>query len=491
MAASRILIVRLPCHKVFPTGPVYLMSAINRAAPAIAQKVLDLAVVDRRRQAGALTQAIASFQPNVIAFSWRDMQIFSPQYLDGAMRDAFIFFYDSSPTRKLRAAFRGLRDIVTYRSSIARNLALVQKTAAAHPLVTIALGGPSIRIFGDRLRSRLPKRVHTFTETCLDGFFDLIGLAMPPDPIEPEIDLDVVEASFPQWEAYRDEVVGVQTKQGCPHACLFCLYGFLEGKTVRRREPARVVREIEGYARRWGSRRFWFVDAQLLSEPRDREHLREILEGIVKMDLPIQWSGYVRIHEIDRSLASLMVHSGLSDLEVSLNSGAQAVLDELKLGFSVEEVMKGFEVLQASGYEGKVLVNLSLNAPGETRETLLETMETLKRIRKIFGEKRVVPVVFFLAIQPHTGLERKAQANGHIKEGYDPLSVLPWNIIKLIYNPAPLGRLIGKSCAMAFDQGGDNVGETILAAIEGALKVDASHGMATAESAGYGGAAVP
>ena len=473
MAASRILIIRLPCHKVFPTGPVYLMSSIHRAAPGVAQRVLDLALIDRRSQAGEIRRAIEGFRPGVIAFSWRDMQIFSPQYLDGALRDAFIFFYDSSPARKLRAAFRGVRDIVTYRSSIAHNLALVRGIAAAHPSITVALGGPSIRIFGDRLRRRLPRRVHTFTETCLDGFFDLIGIAMRPDPIEPEIDLEAVEASFPQWEAYRDEVVGVQTKQGCPHACLYCLYGFLEGKTVRRREPGRVVREIEGYARRWGSRRFWFADAQLLSEHRDREHLTAILEGIIRMGLPIQWSGYIRIHEIDDSLASLMVRSGLCDLEVSLNSGAQSVLDELKLGFSVDEVMKGFEVLKAAGYAGKVLVNLSLNAPGETRDTLLETMETMRRIRRIFGENQVVPVVFFLAIQPHTGLERKAQANGHIRAGYDPLSVLPWNVIRLIYNPAPLGKLIGRSCAAVFDRGGDHVGETILAAIETELKTAA------------------
>jgi hypothetical protein len=111
-------------------------------------------------------------------------------------------------------------------------------------------------------------------------------------------------------------------------------------------------------------------------------------------------------------------------------------------------------------------------------------METMRRIRRIFGENHVVSVVFFLAIQPHTGLERKAQANGHIRVGYDPLSVLPWNVIKLIYNPAPLGRLIGRSCATVFDRGGDNVGETILATIETALKAGAPRGVAP-------GAAVP
>ena len=71
MAASRILIFRLPCHKVFPTGPVYLMSSIHRAAPGVAQKVPDLALVDRRSQAGEIRHAIAGFRPDMIAFSWR------------------------------------------------------------------------------------------------------------------------------------------------------------------------------------------------------------------------------------------------------------------------------------------------------------------------------------------------------------------------------------------------------------------------------------
>lgn len=470
MPATRVLIVRLPCRKVFPTGPLYLLSALNRGQPRPRLHLLDLALVDRGRQVRAVAEAAHELQPDAIAFSWRDMQIFSPQDLDGAMRDAFVFFHDPSLLRKAGAAFHGLADITVYKSAISRNIRIIRRSADMFPNAQLALGGPSIRIFGDRVRARLPRRLRVFQEGGLETFFDSLGIQPPPDIIEPEMDLGMVENVFPQWQAYKDEVVGVQTKLGCPHKCLYCLYGYLEGRAVRRRDPARVVKEVAGYARRWGARKFWFADAQLLSDRRDHDHLGAILEGILSEGLELQWSGYMRIHEIQPPLASLMVRSGLHDLEVSLNSGAQAVIDTLRLGFTLEQVMKGFEVLKNAGYSGRVLVNLSLNAPGETAETLLQTVAVVRRIKAIFGEGRVVPVVFFLAIQPHTGLETHALEHAHLRQGYDPLSVMPWDVLRLIYNPPPLGSLIGRACAVAFARGGEDVGENVLRMIESGLQ---------------------
>ena len=422
--------------------------------------LLDLALVEQVRRAAVLRARIEEQRPDLIAFSWRDMQIFSPQDLDGGLHDAFVFFHDPSPLRKLGAAFGGLRDILSYRSEISRNLGIIAETARRYPGIEVALGGPSVKIFAEWLKQRLPPRVRVFPDSGLESFFQYLGCPMPADPIEPGIDLPAVETAFPQWEQYREETIGVQSKQGCPHECLYCLYGFLEGKRVRRRHPASVVAEIEAYVQRWGARRFWFADAQLLSEPADHGHLGAVLEGLMARKTELQWGGYLRIHEIDRSLASLMVRTGLHDLEVSLNSGSQAVLDQLRLGFTIDQAMKGFQVLRDAGYGGRVLVNLSLNAPGETWETLRETLETLRRIGSLFGAERVVPVVFFLAIQPHTGLESRAIADGHISADYDPLSVNPWNVLRLIYNPPPLGSMIGRCCAKAFSDGGS--GQRIL-----------------------------
>jgi hypothetical protein len=462
VSARRILLARLPCRKVYPTGPLYLLSALRRAAPDAAFLFVDLALEPARGAWPALARALREFQPDELVFSWRDIQIFSPMDSDGALRDAFIVFHDPSLLRKAAAGVRGLRDIVAYRTALGVNLRIIRRASRAAPGAGLSVGGPSIRIFHEQLRRRLPARARVYAESGLAAFFGSLGLPAPREPLEPGIDLDFLAVAFPGFPEYRGEVIGVQTKQGCPHSCLFCLYPFLEGARVRHRDPAAVVEEITAYAGRWGGRRFWFADAQLLSVPEDHRHLAAILEGVMARRLSIEWSGYLRVHELEPPLASLMVRSGLADLEVSINSGSQQVAEALRLGFRIDEVKRGLGTLKAAGYTGRLLLNLSLNAPGETPATMRETIRFVQWATDSFGPDRVVPVVFFLAIQPHTGLEERALAEGHLRPGYNPLSVMPWNVLKLIYNPPPLGRIVGRACVMAFRAGVKEPGMRVL-----------------------------
>jgi len=463
----RVLLVRLPCRKIYPLGPVYVAAALRRAAPLLPLRLLDLALIDPASRGRLLAETIHGFRPDVVAFSWRDVQVFSPQDMDGAMRDAFTFFYDPSLFRKARAAFSGLLHIFSYRSALSGNLSLIREARKTAPSALIAVGGPSIRIFEEPLRRHMPDQVGMITD--LEQFFPLLGVPAPENLLEPMLDLEALERVFPQWAAYRTEEIGVQTKRGCPHNCLYCLYGFLEGRQVRRREPDGVAREIEAYHTRWGAKRFWFADAQLLSDESDEHHLQEVLEGIAGRRLDLSWSGYMRINRLKPGLARVMVKTGLRDIEIALNSGAQPVLDELRMGFSVDEVMEGFRVLRSAGYRGRVKVDLSLNSPGETPETLRETVKVVDRVRGIFGPDRVTPVVFFLAVQPHTGLEKKALEDGTLKKGYNPISVWPWDIRTLIYNPPPLGRMIGRCCSRAFRRPDGERGDAILANLGTAL----------------------
>ena len=110
-----------------------------------------------------------------------------------------------------------------------------------------------------------------------------------------------------------------------------------------------------------------------------------------------------------------------------------------------------------------------MNSPGETPDTLRETIKFVDRVAEIFGPGRVTPVVFFLAVQPHTGLEQKALEDGSLKRGYDPISVWPWDIRKLIYNPPPLGGMIGRCCSRAFRCPDGETGNAILADLRAAL----------------------
>lgn len=450
-------------------GPVYLSSLIRQVAPDATVRLLDLALLDRRSRKRALVDTIKDMRPAAVAFSWRDVQVFSPQDMDGAMRDSFAFFYDPSPATKARAAFRGVRHILSYRSALSENLSLIEEACRVAPGSSlIAVGGPGIRVFGDLLRPHIPDRAQVLPDT--GRFFSLLGLPGPESLLEPRVDPAAVEGVFPSWSAYAGEEIGVQSKQGCPNDCLYCLYGYIEGKRVLRRRPGMVVEEIEGYRRRWGARRFWFVDAQLLSDRNDDEHLSEILERLDKKNLGIDWSGYMRVDRLEPDLAGLMVRTGLRDLEIALNSGDQGIVDRLRLGFSVEDVIRGLKILAEAGYSGRILVDLSLNSPGETRETLKQTLGTFERIQAVFPRGRVTPVIFFLAIQPHTSLERMLLDEGYLREGYDPISVWPWDVRKLIYNPPPLGRLIGRCCADAFKERPEERGRAILSMLQSRLE---------------------
>ena len=132
-----------------------------------------------------------------------------------------------------------------------------------------------------------------------------------------------------------------------------------------------------------------------------------------------------------------MVRSGVGDLEVAITSGSQEVLNNLHMGFKLERLYDGCRYLAEAGFKGKVILNYSLNSPKETEETLLQSVESYKKVAAILGEERVFPLMFFLGIQPNTDLEQRLLEEGYLSAGYNPLMLTPTSIRKLLYNPAP------------------------------------------------------
>jgi hypothetical protein len=61
-------------------------------------------------------------------------------------------------------------------------------------------------------------------------------------------------------------------------------------------------------------------------------------------------------------------------------------------------------------------------------------------------------LMFFLGIQPNTELEQRLLDTGYLSAGYNPLMLTPGSIKKLLYNPAPLNRLIAKACLGAWEK---------------------------------------
>jgi hypothetical protein len=126
----------------------------------------------------------------------------------------------------------------------------------------------------------------------------------------------------------------------------------------------------------------------------------------------------------------------------------------MHMGFKLDFLYDGCRYLKEAGFRGKVILNYSLNAPDETETTLFDSVESYKKVAAILGEDRVFPMMFFLGIQPNTDLEHRLLEEGYLTTGYNPLRLTPSSIRKLLYNPAPLNKLIGKACLAAWNRKG-------------------------------------
>ena len=490
----RLLYVRLPCRKIYPSGPVYLADYVHKATDA-EQHIIDLALIEKKNRRDFLRREIEAFNPEVIAFSWRDIQIFSPDHGDASLENAFKFYYSLNPLVKLKAALAGIRSISDYKSRIGKNLGYIQDIATWYE-GRIILGGPAVSVFPEHVITRLKEGILGIIGEGEDVLLRVLkghGNAKLLDErvifwrngrvhrgekkrfVEIEkhdaIDYEYISEIFPQFNEYRGEYVGVQTKRGCGHRCMYCLYPYIDGKLVRCREPEVIASEISQLYHNFDVRKIWITDSQFIPSKAHVPGCIETLDAVIRERVDIEWGGYIRIENMNEALAEKLLDSGIMQFELSIASGSQHMIDFLTLDFKLEDVFKACEIIKKAGHEEqRILLNFSLNAPTETKESILESVATYTKISDIFGEEYVKPIIFFLGIQPQTRFEKYAIEQGLIPKNYDPLSLNPRSIRKLIYNPKPLDKLIARACLRAWEEvdRGD-VGKYVMKELEAEL----------------------
>ncbi len=493
--AKSILYIFLPCKKIYPAGIIYLAGFIHNHLPNSGQRILDLNFIDKKNRKKGVIKNIEEFNPDVIAFSWRDIQTFSPDEREPALETAFRFYY-SGISDKIRAAFSGLGAILEYNNKINENLSYIRLAAENYPEKKVIVGGGAFSVFSEQISQKLPdnvvgiigegenailkilKNVPDFdirnSERSVSGKIFNFNNKDKSNYVKIEnelpIDFEYITSIYPEFKNHFNEYIGIQTKRGCSQNCMFCVYNYIEGKDIRCRKPEIVASEIQSLCENWGARKIWFTDAQFIPDKDSILSCEKLLEEIIKRKLEIEWSGYIRVDNVGRNFAGKMVESGISMVELSITSGSQRIINNMNLGFELQDVFRGLNYLKDAEFEKEIILNYSLNAPGETKETLRESMKAYRKISKIFDKKNVRPFIFFLGIQPHTGLEKFAIRTGHLPENYNLMHLNPFTIKQLIYNPKPLDALIANSCIRAWNAKAENFGEFVFWEMEKKLQ---------------------
>ena len=487
-----ILYVRLPCWKIYPGGVIYVADYVHKRRPDISQSILDLALIEPGRRTRALSEAIARTRPDVVAFSWRNMQSFGPHPEDDALDVVINFDHSPSPWRRAKAAFNALSIVYDYTASRLRNFGYMRLVRKLRPDARIVVGGTAVTIFGKYVAEKCPPDtvvvIGEGEDTMLaivDGFTapvgefhykDRAGVVTHRPRAETfdlktltAVDFPYVETIFPDFHSYLGDAIGVHTKRGCPYQCHFCLYNKIEGARQRYRDPAEIGKEVEMLNKRYGVKNIWFTDAQFCSTPKSTEHVGHILDELLARGTTVSWSGYLRLNHITPEIARKMMATGMCSLDLSF-AGSQDIIDKLTLGYSLDQQMEAFRMFRANGYTNqKIKLYMPLNAPGETAETLRQTIDRIKEVYGIFGRENVLPFIFFIGVQPGTPVEALLIRQGYLKAGYNPLTLNPFVIKRLLYNPMPLGRVIGRAYLEALEAGdpaGDYIGRATMDIIE-------------------------
>ncbi len=165
----------------------------------------------------------------------------------------------------------------------------------------------------------------------------------------------------------------IQTKRGCALHCSYCTYNRIEGVRYRLRDPSAVADEIERLVKETGINRIEFVDSTFnIPLPHAKAVLRELIRKDLHLDLRTMG---LNPGAVDEELVNLMKQAGFREVDLGVDSGCDAMLRNLGKNFLKEDVLKAGKLLREKNIPVKWF--LLLGAPGENRETIRETFDTV------------------------------------------------------------------------------------------------------------------
>ncbi|MEI8355563.1 MAG: radical SAM protein, partial [Deltaproteobacteria bacterium] len=198
--------------------------------------------------------------------------------------------------------------------------------------------------------------------------------------------------------------VPLKTKLGCPFGCVYCTYPVGEGRTYRLCAPGLVQRAVRELARQ-GVRDIEFVD-NVFNSP--YEHAMEVCRLLAGSGTG------VRLHTMelnpeftDAPLLDAMEQAGFAGIGITAESADDGVLAALGKNYNSSHLYRAAAAVDGHGIPCVWI--FMAGGPGETKDTLLRTLD--------FARRRVRPsdTVFFNAgvrLYPGTQLEALARREG-------------------------------------------------------------------------------
>jgi len=186
------------------------------------------------------------------------------------------------------------------------------------------------------------------------------------------------------------------TGRGCPFNCVFCVGSKMGGRRARFRNPKLVVDELE-QGLDLGFTEVNFEDDLFTL---NHKHLHAICDEIISRKLDLKWSVFARVDTVNPEVLAKLKQAGCDWLCYGIESGNQRILDIVKKKITLDRIRESVKMAKDAGVN--VLASFILGLPGETKETLVESMDFARELDTYYG---------FHVLAPFPGTEVREKAD--------------------------------------------------------------------------------
>lgn len=200
-------------------------------------------------------------------------------------------------------------------------------------------------------------------------------------------------------------MVMIFTGRGCPNLCFFCVYPqVFYGRRYRLRSAENVVKEFEYIVKELPEVKEIGIEDDTFTA--DLPRVQKICKLLISKGInkKVKWWANTRVN-LDLETMKLMKKAGCRLIIAGFESGAQELLNNMRKGITLEQSRKFAENARKVG----LLVHgcFMFGFPGETRETIRQTIEFAKELKPDTAQ--------FFPLIPYPGTEAYAWAK---KNGY-------------------------------------------------------------------------
>jgi p-methyltransferase len=188
-----------------------------------------------------------------------------------------------------------------------------------------------------------------------------------------------MDENFIDWLDFPEEDLGVtlqtRTARSCAFKCSFCNYPTRAGALTLTNLDV-IEKELDSMMELGNVKNVVFID-DTFNVPFPR--FKDICRLMIRKNYPFNWFSYFRCSNSDEEAIDLMAQSGCKGVFLGIESGSPTILTNMNKAATIEKYVQGIKWLRSYGI--LTFGSFIIGFPGETEETVQETIDFLKETK--------------------------------------------------------------------------------------------------------------